>query len=38
MDQISECVDIKNKLSLTKIGGATIGVFLQNGPPKIQTF
>ena len=27
MDQILEWVDIKNKLSVTKIGGATVGFY-----------
>ena len=35
--KFSEWVNIKNKLTLTKIGSSAIGAF-PNGPSKIQTF
>ena len=38
MNQFSEWVDIRNKLNLTKIGGATMGGFPPNDPPKFKLF
>ena len=38
MDQISEWVDIKNKLNVTKIEDAAMGVSPQTGPPKVELF
>ena len=36
--KFSEWVDVKNKLNVTKIGGATIGVSPQMGSPKFKLF
>ena len=36
--KFSEWVDIRNKLNLTKIGGATMGVSPQMDPPKFKLF
>ena len=39
MNQIFETdVDIKNKVNLTKIGRATMGIFPQTHPPKFELF
>ena len=36
--KFSEWVDTKNKLNLTKIGGAIMGVYSQTGPIKFKLF
>ena len=36
--KFSKWVNIKNKLNVTKIGGATMEVSPPNGPSKVQTF
>ena len=36
--KFSEWVDIKNKLNITKIGDATMGVSPLTGPPNVKLF
>ena len=38
IDQIWKWIDIKNKLNLTKIRGATMVISPQTGPPKFKAF